>query len=247
MGGSLQVSGTFKGKSCTAFNYFPGGNIDRQTNLYFLQTDDQGTTWKTIDQQVVETPLTDPKNSALIRNFEEEGLLVHLSDIDFDAEGNPVILVILSGDVEPGPQGSPREWMVITRKNDKWNFSKVCESTHNFDRGSVYVTSGEWKVIGPTEPGPFKYGTGGEVTMWVSTDQGENWKKKVQITSQSRFNHSFVRKPLNASKGFYAFWADGDATQLSRSSLYFTNESGTKVWMLPYEMKRSFQKPARVR
>ncbi|MFZ2340287.1 MAG: hypothetical protein WAW07_11270 [Bacteroidales bacterium] len=247
MGGHLQVSGICNGKIYTAFNYFPGGNIDRQTNLYLLHTDDQGKTWKAIDEQVMETPLDDPDNNAIIRNFEEEGLLVHLSDIDFDAEGNPVLLVILSRDEEPGPKGGPREWMVISRKDNIWNFSKVCESTNNFDRGALYVTPAEWRIIGPTEPGPSKYGTGGEVAMWVSTNQGESWEKTVQITSQSRFNHSFVRKPMNPSKEFYALWADGNADEFSRSSLYFTNESGKRVRILPYEMKRSFQKPARVR
>ncbi len=44
MGGHLQLSGTSKGKVFTAFNYFPGGNIDRQTNLYLLKSDDRGRT-----------------------------------------------------------------------------------------------------------------------------------------------------------------------------------------------------------
>ena len=247
MGGHLQLSGTSQGKVYTAFNYFPGGNIDRQTNLYLLHTDDRGRTWKTIDDKEVQIPLTDTASDALIRNFEKEGLLVHLSDIDFDAEGNPVILVVLSRDIEPGPQGGPREWMVISRKDNKWNFTKVCESTHNFDRGALYITPGQWRVIGPTEPGPQKYGAGGEVAMWVSTDEGLNWEKKLDITSQSRFNHSFVRKPMNPDKEFYALWADGNASEFSRSCLYFINESGTKVWKLPYEMKRNFQKPVKVR
>lgn len=247
MGGHLQVSGICNGRIYTAFNYFPGGNIDRQTNLYLLHTDDYGKTWKNIDEKVIETPVSNPLNDALVKNYEEDGRLVHLSDIDFDAEGNPVLLVILSGDEGPGPKGGPREWIVVSRKNNKWNFSKVCESTHNFDRGALYITPSEWKIIGPTEPGPFRYGTGGEVAMWVSADQGESWEKKIEITSQSRFNNSFVRKPMNPSKEFYALWADGNPTEFSRSSLYFTNESGTKVRILPYEMKRDFQRPAKVR
>ncbi len=247
MGGHLQLSGICNGKIYTAFNYFPEANIDRQTNLYLLHSDDQGKSWKTIDDKIIETPLRDVLNDAIVRNFEKEGLLVHLSDIDFDTEGNPVLLVILSRDIEPGPRGGPREWMVISRKDNKWNFSKLCESTHNFDRGALYIEKDEWKVIGPTEPGPEKYATGGEVAMWVSNNRGGSWEKKVQITSQSRFNHSFVSKPMNASKEFYALWADGNTSELSASSLYFTNESGTRVRILPYEMKRKFQKPARLK
>jgi hypothetical protein len=52
---------------------------------------------------------------------------------------------------------------------------------------------------------------------------------------------------MNASKDFYAVWADGDADKFSISHLYFTNEKCNRVWVLPYEMKKSLDKPVRVR
>lgn len=245
MGGNLQVSDIHEGRIVTVFNYFPRGDIDGQTNLYCLQSDDMGETWKTIDGKPVNIPLTDKNNEALIKNFEQDGKQVYLSDIDFDSDGNPVILAIISSSRVPGP-GS-RDWFVISRKDGDWNFKKVCESSHNFDRGSIHIEGSEWKLIGPTEPGPQESGTGGEVALWVSRNGGTDWQKVTFVTKNSINNNSFVRHPVNAQKDFYALWTDGNADELSKSYLYFTNEKCDKVWMLPYDMKESMRKPVRIR
>lgn len=247
LGGSLQISNVHDGKIATAFNYFPKGDIDAQTNLYLLLSDDQGKTWKTIDGKPVQIPLTDINNDALIRDFEKEGKEVFLSDIDFDSEGNPVILAIISNSRVPGPDFGMRDWFVISRKDGGWNFKKVCESTHNFDRGSLYIRGSEWKIIGPTEPGPQLYGTGGEIALWISKNNGSDWQKVTFVTNNSINNNSFVRHPVNAQKDFFALWTDGNADELSKSHLYFTNEKCDKVWMLPYEMKENFSKPVRIK
>ena len=247
MSGNLQVSDIYGDKLASAFTYFPGGDIDKQTNLYFLQTDDMGKTWRTIDNRIVKTPLNGINNEALVKDYEAEGKLVHLSDIDFDKDGNPVLLVIISRGANPGPAEGPREWMIINWKDQKWNFSKVCESSNNFDRGALYVTDNEWKIIGPTEPGPQKYGTGGEVALWVSRNGGVSWEKEQEVTANSVNNNSFVQHPVNPQKDFYAFWADGNADEFSKSYLYFTNEKCNKVWVLPYDMKEEFQRPVRIK
>ncbi len=113
--------------------------------------------------------------------------------------------------------------------------------------GSLHIDKDVWTIIGPTETGPQKWGTGGEMALWQSSDEGITWKKIRNITHNSPFNHSYARRPLNANDDFYAFWADGDAGQLSASRLYFTNKEGDKVWMLPYDMKNNFEKPIQVK
>ncbi|TFG40760.1 MAG: hypothetical protein E4H43_05250, partial [Bacteroidia bacterium] len=204
MGGNFQVSNIFGNKLVTVFNYHPGGNIDKRTNLYLLQSEDMGKTWKTVDGKIVKTPVTDVKNDALIKDYEADGKLVYISDLNFDKDGNPVLLVILSSDFNPGPEGGPREWMIIHWKGKEWNFNKVCESANNYDMGSLYITDDEWRIIGPTEPGPQKYGTGGEIALWISRDNGTSGEKVHNITSNSLNNNSFIRHPLNAHKDFYA-------------------------------------------
>jgi len=247
MGGHVHVSHAKGNKLVIIFNYSPGGNPDKQTNLYYLQTEDMGKTWKTVDGRIVEIPLTDPINEALVRNFEAEGTLVYLSDVCFDQEGNPVLLVILSKSSEPGPEGGPREWMLIRWKDRKWNYSKVCESDHNYDVGALFITDDGWSVIGPSEPGRLKYRTGGEIVNWIGTDDGATWVKATDLTFNSQVNNSFVKRPVNYNRRFYALWTDGDADKLSPSHLYFTDQKCRKVWMLPYDMISDFVKPVRIR
>ncbi len=246
MGGHYQVSNVRGSKLVTVFNYHPGGNVDKRTNLYLLQTEDMGKTWKTINGKTVQTPLTDKHDEALIKDYEAEQKLVYLNDVNFDKDGNPVILAVVSRDFKPGPKGNPREWIIIRRKNGNWNFHKVCESTHNYDMGSLYIEDNRWRIIGPTEAGPQKFGTGGEMALWQSNDEGVTWKKIKDITHNSSRNHSYARRPLFAHPDFYGFWADGNADKFSESKLYFYNKKG-EVWVLPYDMGKDFERPVRVK
>lgn len=78
--------------------------------------------------------------------------------------------------------------------------------------------------------------------MWTSKDQGANWTKGRNMTPGSLVNHTYVRHPVNAHPGFYAFWADGNPLQPSPSSLYFATREGV-VRRLPTEMKKDFEEP----
>jgi hypothetical protein len=247
MGGHYQVTNMTGEKLVSVFNYHPGGNVDKRTNLYAVQSEDMGKTWSTVGGVKISLPLSEPLNKALVRDYEAEKKLVYINDLNFDIYGNPVILAVISNDFRPGPAGDPREWMIIHWKNNKWNYSKVCESTHNYDMGSLYIEKGIWRIIGPAEPGPQKYGTGGEIAMWISKDEGVTWNKSLNLTGNSIRNHSYVRRPVNAHDDFYAFWADGDADKFSESHLYFSNKKGDKVWELPYYMKEDLIKPLRLK
>jgi hypothetical protein len=246
MGGHYQVSNAWNGKVVTVFNYHPGGNVDKRTNLYLVQSTDKGKTWMTIEGKTIKTPLTDKRSEAIIKDYESEGKLVYLNDVNFDKDGNPVILAVISRDFKPGPQGNPHEWTIIRWKDGKWHFDKVCESTHNYDMGSLYIEKDDWKIIGPTEAGPQPYGTGGEMALWESKDGGQVWNKKKKLTQNSERNHSYARRPLQAHPDFYSFWADGNASTFSPSTLYFSDKKG-RVFVLPYEMQNDFEKPVRLK
>lgn len=247
MGGHHQITNATGNKLVSVFSYFPEGNMDKRTNIYFIQTEDFGRTWKTIDNKVLSTPITDIHSESLVKDYESEKKLVYLKDVNFDSEQNPVILALLSHDYRPGPAGNPREWMVIYWRENKWNFSKVCESGHNHDMGSIYIQGNDWRIIAPTGEGPQKEKTGGEIELWTSSDQGVTWTRKSEVTKNSKWNNSFVRRPLNANDNFFAFWADGDPDKISESRIYFTNKNCDKVWVLPYNMKKDFEKPLRIK
>lgn len=246
MGGHYQVTNMHGNKLVSVFNYHPGGNVDKRTNIYAVQTDDFGKTWKTTDGKAISTPLTNPRNEALIRDYEAEKKLVYINDLNFDRDGNPVILAVISNDYKPGPAGDPREWTIIRHQDGRWNFTKVCSSTHNYDMGSLYIKDNRWKIIGPTEAGPQYHGAGGEIAIWLSNDGGVTWKKDRLLTSGSARNHSYVRRPLNHERKFTALWADGDADKLSESHLYFSDDKG-HVWELPYKMESDYLHPKKIR
>ncbi len=247
MGGHFQVSGAYGNSIFTAFNYCPDGDVDKRTNLYLLKTDDFGKTWKSIDNKVIETPVTTVRNDALIRDFESEKQLVFINDLNFDDEGNPVIVAIISKDIRQGIVDNTLNLVVINWKDGKWNINKVCDVDHNYDTGPIYTSAREWKIIAPTNTGPSENRTGGELVQWVSRDEGKYWEKSVEITSASIRNNSFPRRPQNANKEFYSFWVDGDPDKFSPSQLYFTNQNCDKVWILPFIMKKDFERPERIK
>ncbi|RYZ54443.1 MAG: hypothetical protein EOP49_05135 [Sphingobacteriales bacterium] len=246
MGGHYQVSNTFGNKVVTVFNYHPGGNVDKRTNIYLLQTTDMGKSWSDINGNPVNPPLTDKTSAALVSDYESESKMVYINDLNFDEAGNPVILAVISNNFQPGPPGNLRDWVVISRKNGEWQTKKICTSTHNYDMGSIYIDKQSWQVIGPTEPGPQQYGTGGEMVRWQSTDGGSSWKLLKQLTVNSKRNHSYARRPSVMHPGFVAFWADGNADSLSISKLFFTDSRGN-VFELPYNMSTDWASPALVR
>jgi hypothetical protein len=85
------------------------------------------------------------------------------------------------------------------------------------------------------------------MALWESPDEGKNWKRVRHLTKNSPKNHSYARRPLNANEEFYSFWADGDADKFSESRVYFTNQKGNKVWVLPFDMWSDFATPLRVK
>ncbi len=232
----------------SAFNLHPkiGGN-DARTNLYYIETRDMGKTWRTVDGKPLKTPLTEVHIPALVHDYQVEKLLVYLKDIQFDSTGRPVLVYLTSKGSQTGPVNDPRTLYTARWTGSEWTILPITTTDHNYDYGSIYIESGGmWRFIAATAPGPQPYGTGGDIVMWTSRDQGRTWSSKP-LTHKSRFNHTYPRRPVNAHPDFYALWADGDPFAPSESSLYFTNKAGSGVWRLPVVMKQDFEKPQRVK
>ena len=243
--GHYQVSWAHKGRVATAFNYHPRrGGLDARTNLYFLQTSDGGRTWQTVDGQRVTTPLTEVQNPALVRDYESQGLLVYLKEVRFDSQGRPLILFITSRGHEPGPANDPRTWRLACWNGQSWEVRDVTTSDHNYDFGTLDVAAdADWRLTAPTDAGPQPYGTGGQMVLWRSHDQGRTWRRDRTLTDDAQRNHSYARAPLYAHADFSAIWADGNARVASDSSLYFTDRAATHVWRLPGRMDSDTAQP----
>ncbi len=244
--GHYQASGILGDKVVTFFNWHPEADVDRRTNLYYAQTVDGGKTWTKADGTRLELPLTSPDNAALVIDYQSRGKCMYTCDVNFDRAGNPVLLYVVSDKGEPGPNGGIREWIILHWIGDRWEERVVTTSGHNYDMGSLYIDATEWRIIGPTQDGPQKFGTGGEMAVWVSRDEGRTWELEREITAGSAFNHSYARRPENAQDPFAVFWADGHADELSPSHLFFADHSGKSVYRLPYTMEGMHETPRAV-
>jgi hypothetical protein len=246
-GGHYQTSQARGGTVGTFFNYHPDGNVDRRTNLYYAQTTDFGRTWTNAAGARLTLPLREIENPALVVDYAAQKRTVYTCDLNFDAAGRPILLYLLSRDHRPGPIAGPREWTTAHWTGQRWEFSTLTTSDHNYDMGSLYVQGGEWLVIAPTDTGPQPWGGGGEMVLWASANEGRTWSRRRNITEGSEFNHNYARRPLHARDPFFAFWADGHPGKLSPSRLYFTDSTGEHLWRLPYTMNADFAAPELVK
>ena len=242
--GHYQVSWTNGKKVACAFNFHPTpGGLNYRTNLYYMETVDFGRTWQSAAGKPLELPLVAKQNPALVHEYQSEGLNVYAQDLNFDAAGRPVILFTTSKGYESGPKNDPRTWRTAYWNGREWELRGSIISDNNYDMGSLYMERDDlWRIIGPTEPGPQPYNTGGEIAMWTSPDRGATWTKVKQMTAGSRWNHGYCRRPINAQPDFYALWADGHGREPSGSRLYFCDREG-RVRMLPEKMTGDFAKP----
>lgn len=238
--GHYQISAIGDGVAGSAFNFHPDteekNGLNWRTNLYYVETHDFGKSWQIADGTKLELPLTEIENPALVVDYYNKDLNVYMKDITYDQQNRPVILYITSKGFESGPQNDPRTWRTARWDGNDWIIQDVTTSDNNYDMGSLYIEEdGTWRLIAPTETGPQPYNPGGEVAMWVSNDQGQSWSKVKQLTENSDYNHTYVRRPLNPHPDFYGIWADGHGRKPSESRLYISDKEGN-VFRLPQKM-----------
>jgi len=213
--GIIRAVGNRVKKIGSAFNYHPntkvGAGLDYRTNVYYIETDDFGKSWHTADGKPITVPLTDIASPALVKDYKTLGLNAYISDVNYDEQGRPIILYITSKGPEPGPANGPYTWQLAHWTGREWAISRVTESDHNYDMGSVYVEKKTWRIIGSAAPGAQPFGTGGDLVIFESRDQGQNWKAVKTMTHNKARNQTYPRRPVAAHPDFYAFWADGNA------------------------------------
>ena len=184
-------------------------------------------------------------NAARVVDFQAQGKNVYLKDLKFDAKGHPMCLYLTSNGHEPGPDNDPREWRMSRWTGKKWTHSVITTSDHNYDMGSLILQGKKWYLIAPTTDGPQRYGTGGEIDIWISTNQGKKWRLSTPVSRYSRLNHSYMRAVVNGIAPFQYFWADGNPDEQSKSNLYFGDLEGN-TWQLPYTMNADEETPRKL-
>ncbi|HNX79375.1 MAG TPA: BNR-4 repeat-containing protein [Prolixibacteraceae bacterium] len=251
LGGHYQVSQQWGDKVGTFFNRHPNGDVDRRTDLYYLETKDMGKTWTTASGEAVSlpltvtSPLTGSSTAVRVIDYSGQKLNVYLCDVNFDASGNPVCLYITSRGHKPGPDSAPYLWHITRWTGTGWESAVVCNSDHNYDMGSLFIYPDKWLVVAPVVSGPQLWGAGGEVAMYQSFDSGKTWTMAQQVTFNSQRNNSYVRRPQHARDPFLYYWADGNPHQFSISKLFFGDSQGN-VYEMPYQFSGKWVKPVKV-
>jgi len=254
MGGHYAIARTHGDKIAIMANYHNSG-LDNRTNVYYLESLDWGDTWQRIDGTPVSSPITSVSDSARAVDYIAQTELVYLKSMDFDAAGNPVMLYLTVSDAggsghQAGPQGGGdgRRTLKTTRwDGTAWVTRDVVTTDHNYDHGELHIAAdGTWQVIGAFIDGPQAWGTGGQIGIWSSDDQGLTWSLLRQITHDTEHNRTYPRLVHQADDDFFALWADGNATSGSDSQLYFTNRDGTAVYAMPTDIYGDTARPTLV-
>lgn len=245
--GHYQASDIYDGGKIigTFFNRHIDGHPDTRTDLYYMQSRNQGKSWENIKGEKVKTPVEIIDSPIRVIDYNSQGKNVYMKDMDYDKEGNPYCLYLISNGHEPGPSNIPYEWKITYYKAGEWITHTITTSDHNYDMGSLYLDDDTWKVVAPTDSLPQTWGVGGEVVIWESTDKGKTWIRSMEVTKESLRNHAYVRRPLNYKSPFCYYWADGHPHEMSRSELYFGDFEGN-YWKLPYKMEADFEKPLQI-
>ena len=244
--GHYQISAQYNGQKIgTFFNRHPKGVVDKRTDLYYIESNDFGDTWFTVDKKIVKIPLTDINSPSRLKNYSVLKKNIYLKDMLFDNDGNPICLYIKSNGHKPGPESAPYEWILSRWDGLNWITTKVTTSDHNYDMGSLWVDRNEFKVVAPVGDAPQNWGVGGEIEIWYSKNKGTTWIKERILTESSHYNHSYVRKVKGGQSPFNFLWADGHPHKFGKSQLWFGDFNGN-VYRLPYKMNDDIEKPKKI-
>ena len=131
-------------------------------------------------------PLTQTNNPALAYDSRADGQLVYLKDVNFDRNGQPVILFLTSKGFEPGPENGPRQWQTAALDRKGMGAPPFHDLGQQL-RSRLALHRSRRHLAGdrPDRPGPQPYNPGGEMVMWTSTDEGQTWSKVKQLTRNS--------------------------------------------------------------
>lgn len=224
------------GKIGVAFDRHPKGRgLNYRTDIYYLETEDFGRTWRTADGRAVDLPVTDKDSPALVYRDVTCQHNVYIKCVRFDADSHPLVLSVTSLGAHCGPENGPRKWMIRRWTGRSWEtIDTGVEGDNNYDYGELFVDGKDcWTLLAATGKGPQPWNPGGEIEAWRTADAGATWRLDRQVTRQSVRNMNYPRTPVDAQADFRAFWCDGNGRNVSESRLYYCNADG-ETFEMPF-------------
>ena len=75
--GQYQVTAHAGNRLASVFDMHPNPvGLNARTNIYYVETSDQGRTWRNVKGEEVRMPLREVKNAALVHDYQAEGVNV---------------------------------------------------------------------------------------------------------------------------------------------------------------------------
>jgi hypothetical protein len=168
----------------------------------------------TVNGEKITTPLKKPDNAALVLDARARKELVYIMDINVDAGGNPLILFLTSQHHATGPKGDPRTWKTLHWYQGVWHERDITTSSNNYDWGNGCVADKEQR------------------------DEVDTSGAHSQERSQSHLCSPGDTGPRRLPS-FLGRWKCRNHIGLK----YFMVNKAGKVFQLPRNMRRDWEKP----
>ena len=158
----------------SAFDFHPKPlGLDARTNLYYLQTRDLGRPGPPPPANRSKLPLSQPDNPALVHDYQAEKKLVYIKDVNFDADGRPVVLFLTSKGISPARKTAPANGRPRAGPGTRWIDPPVHDLGPQLrPRLALHRARRPLARDRPDRARPQPFGTGGDMVMWTSPDQG---------------------------------------------------------------------------
>ncbi len=200
-------------------------------NVYYARSEDGGVTWMKSNGTKYQLPINEQSAQKILNSGNDQ---VQSSDLQVDSFGNVYALY-----TQGYENGCTWKVLKLDRSTNKWHISEVgAACDHQFDIGSMVIRSPYdirlYLPSVPTQPN----NDGGDVEEWVSTNGGQSWRKRSNLTTNSQYSHNFIRTVYNSAPEFRAFWGYGDSlkgtkrkanTDGKTSELFFYGSNNPKA------------------
>lgn len=192
--------------------------INVRTNIYYMYSNDGGSTWKNIKGNILSMPINE-NNADDVLVFDSKKDNTNMKDIKLDSQGNPYILFLQT------ESKTIFRWKIAKWNSGEWIINNITISDHSFDSGEmIFFSDNDLRAYLPS--GVVEVNEdGGEIQEWTSINKGDTWINTQDITTGSKFSHNYVRAVIDSTPDFRIFWAYGSSSAFSLVDLYFWGEN----------------------
>jgi hypothetical protein len=201
-------------------------NNEWKYNLYYVKIDLETHVVANFDGVAMDTPIDIDQADAKCRIWNTQGRGAGVPpDITLDENGDPAFLHVLSEETTEN-----HNYYFVRQENEKWKKTPIAPSNHQWNSCHLHMdkngTFHAYLVMGDgyLDTGGYmdKHG-GGRIEEWISSDRGNTWQKKRDLTPDKtkypgwKFNNI---QPVTKSDGsvvdgmllFYG-WKDKNAPE----------------------------------